>query len=239
MKISVVTVCYNSEKTIRQTIESVINQTYRDIEYLIIDGKSEDRTWSIINEYSDDERIIALSEKDDGLYDAMNKATDLSTGDYIIFLNSGDFFVDKNVLANIIPKVRGDITYGNVIRIRENGEYVERYGNRTYVKILLLFGKMVCHQTMFIKTNIMKKYKYDLRYNITADFNFLCRCVKDKRKLFYVNQNVAYMDNRTGISSTLSNIPIMWNEDDESLNSCFPILFRLVYPLKRFKRLIS
>lgn len=234
-KITVITVCFNSQETIRMTIESVLTQKYKNIEYLIIDGASKDDTMRIISEYSDP-RMKVISEPDRGLYDAMNKATAIATGEYLSFLNSGDVFADDMVLADMADRLHGDLTYGNVIRIRTDGEVFEGYGECCKVKWLLLKGRMICHQAMFVNREVMMMYGYDLQYKITADFNMLCKLVRDKRKLVYVDRNVVRMDNITGISTESKNLPIMWKEDDMSIRDCFPIWYQLLRPVKYVKR---
>lgn len=236
-KISVVTVCFNSQDTIRMTIESVLSQKYDDFEYIIVDGASTDLTLSIIGEYLDNAVIKMVSEPDKGLYDAMNKATKLAEGDYLCFMNSGDAFVDDMVVADIAGRLSGDITYGNVVRVREDGEHTEKYkGTKMETKWTLLKGRMICHQTMFIKRETMLLYGYDTKYRITADFNMLCRMVKDKKELNYVDRDIARMDNIEGISSDKKNIPVMWKEDDDSIRECFPVWYSLLLPVKMIKR---
>lgn len=234
-KISVITVCFNSQDTIRLTIESVLSQKYDDFEYIIVDGASSDSTMKIISEY-DDRRLRVISEPDKGLYDAMNKATAIADGEYLSFMNSGDCFVDDMVLADIADVLCGDLTYGNVIRIRKDGNIREKYGDRKAVKWLLLKGLMICHQAMFIKTEAMKEYGYNLQYKITADFNMLCKMVRDKREFVYVDRDVVRMDNITGISTESKNLPIMWKEDDRSIKECFPLWYQVLRPLKYVKR---
>ena len=236
-KISVVTVCFNSQDTIRMTIESVLSQKCEDFEYIIVDGASTDSTLSIIGEYVGNAAIRMVSEPDRGLYDAMNKATKMAEGDYLCFMNSGDTFADDMVLADMAGRLTGDITYGNVVRIREDGEFTEKYkGTNAETKWTLLKGRMICHQAMFIKRETMLLYGYDTRYRITADFNMLCRMVKDKKELSYIDRDIARMDNIEGISSDKKNIPVMWKEDDESIKACFPVWYNLLRPLKFIKR---
>lgn len=234
-KISVITVCFNSQDTIRMTIESVLSQKYENFEYIIVDGASKDNTMNIIAEY-DDVRMKVISEPDKGLYDAMNKGTVIATGDYLSFMNSGDVFKDDLVLTDIAEGLKGDLTYGNVIRIREDGELCEKYGNRNRVKWLLLKGRMICHQAMFIKADVMSEYSYDLDYKITADFNMLCKLVRDRKEFTYIDRDVVKMDNITGISTESKNLPIMWAEDDRSIRDCFPLWYHLLRPLKYVKR---
>lgn len=239
-KISVVTVCFNSQDTIRMTIESVLSQKCEDFEYIIVDGASKDDTLAIIGEYEESPVITKVSEPDNGLYDAMNKATAMARGDYLCFMNSGDVFADEMVLSDIADKLSGDITYGNVVRIKEDGELTEKYkGTLAETKWTLLKGRMICHQAMFIKREVMLRYGYDTKYRITADFNMLCRMVKDKKELNYVDRDIVRMDNIEGISSDKKNIPIMWKEDDQSIRECFPVWYTLLRPLKFVKRKLS
>ena len=126
MKITVVTVCYQAENTIEETIQSVLSQEYQDMEYLIIDGKSTDRTMEIVRQHADDSRMRVISEKDTGLYNAMNKGSKEANGEYIIFLNSGDFFADKRVLTDMAPYLTKDIVFGNVIRRFKDREILEK-----------------------------------------------------------------------------------------------------------------
>ena len=108
MKISVVTVCYNSVDTIEETMLSVLNQTYSDVEYIIIDGGSTDGTVDIIKKYAD--RIAYwVSEPDNSIYDAMNKGIAVATGDYINFMNSGDSFASKDSISNVLTNIKEDI----------------------------------------------------------------------------------------------------------------------------------
>lgn len=238
-RITVVTVCFNSQDTIRETIESVLTQQFDDYEYIIVDGASSDDTINIINEYTDNEHVRFVSEADRGLYDAMNKATDMACGSYLCFLNSGDFFVDDKVLCDVADHLGGDLLCGNVIRIREDGELTEKYSDRLAdIKWLLLKGRMICHQAMFIKRETMLKYRYDLDYKITADFNMLCKMVKDKCKIHYFDRDLVKMDNISGISTEAKNLPIMWKEDDLSIKNCFPVWYVLLWPLKLIKRKI-
>ena len=124
-KVTVVTVCFNCEDTIEKTIISVIRQTYSEIEYIIVDGASSDMTMEVINKYSIDERIIVISEPDNGLYEAMNKAVDKASGDYIVFMNSGDVFASYSAISDISKFLNGsnELVYGNVIRLKPRGHY--------------------------------------------------------------------------------------------------------------------
>ena len=118
MKISIITVVYNDENRIRKTIESVINQTYNNIEYIIVDGNSTDNTINIINNYQNKTSLI-ISEADNGIYDAMNKGLRVSTGDRVLFLNAGDELFDKYIISSIITFLKGKeqyaLVYGNVL----------------------------------------------------------------------------------------------------------------------------
>lgn len=234
--ITVVTVCYNSEDTIEETMQSVLCQTYADKEYLIIDGDSSDRTMEIVRKYDAYDCIRAISEPDGGLYDAMNKSLGMAKGDYIIFLNSGDVFCDENVLQDISTHLTEDIVYGNVIRRKHNGDIVEKYPGKHKLFWLLLQGKMVSHQVLFTKTDIMRKYGFDESYKITADFNFLVRAVHDKCTLRYVDHNVSIMENREGISARPENLNIMRAEDDRSIKEYFPFWYYVLKPVKYVAR---
>ncbi len=242
-KISVVTVCYNCEDTIEKTILSAIKQTYSTIEYIIIDGASSDGTVDIVKTYSKDERIIFISEPDDGLYDAMNKAIDMASGDYIIFMNSGDIFASETVLSDIVEFLDGknELVYGNVIRMKHGGRILEKYGNRYTPMFLLLQGKMICHQSIFTRCDLMKEYGFNTDFSITADYDFLTRAIHDRRKMQYVDITVSIVDNEEGISSSVTNMDIMRQQDDKSLKENFPMwYYAMVLPkgLIRGKRRI-
>ena len=129
MKISLITVCYNSEETIKDTIESVLKQTYRNYEYIIIDGKSKDKTLDIIKSYEKkfDSKLKYISESDEGLYDAMNKGIALATGDIIGILNSDDILYDKNVFQNVVDNFTNcDGVYSNLLLMNEDFTKITR-----------------------------------------------------------------------------------------------------------------
>lgn len=238
VKITVVTVCYNSGDTIEKTILSVLDQDYERMEYLIIDGDSIDNTVDIVKRYSSDNKLKLISEPDDGLYDAMNKAAQLATGEYIIFMNSGDIFAKSNVLSQVSPCLDGinELVYGNVIRIKKRGNLLEKYGSKYIPMYLLLQGKMMCHQSIFTKTDIMRAYGFNTNYSITADYDFLMRMVRDKRKLEYIDVTVSIVDNIDGISSSVHNMDEMRRQDDLSLKANFPGWYYLIKIPKELAR---
>lgn len=236
MKITVVTVCYQAENTIEETIQSVLAQEYQDMEYLIIDGKSTDRTMDIVRQYADDARMRVISEKDTGLYNAMNKGSREAQGDYIIFLNSGDIFADRNVLADMAPHLIKDIVFGNVVRRFKNREVLEKYPGKQVVLWLLLQGKMMSHQVIFTKTTVMRRYGFDETYKITADYDFLVRARRDKCSMQYIDRTVSIVENCEGISSVPANLEQMRKEDDRSLKRNFPGYYYLLKPVKYVAR---
>lgn len=182
MKVSIITVCYNSEKTIEDTIRSVAGQTYKDIEYIIVDGGSTDQTNEIVKKYSD-VVSVHISEKDNGLYDAMNKGIKLATGDVVGILNSDDFFVSDNSLLELMdgffsPDI--DAVYSDLVYVESvNTNKVTRlYSSKVFKKSLIKFGIMLPHPTFYAKKNIYDNYGlYKLNYRVAADFEFIARCV--------------------------------------------------------------
>lgn len=239
MKITVVTVCYNAEKTIEKTMQSVLRQTYREIEYLIIDGESKDSTLGIIRKYESDKRVRLVSEPDNGLYNAMNKALNYSTGQYVIYMNSGDIFCDNEVIEDMAPYLTYDLVYGNAVRKTWNGNLLEKYSGKFKIMSLLLMGKMMSHQSLFTQTDIMKQYRFDERFKICADYNFITRAKRDGLSMKYVDRTVCIVDNVEGISSQIDNYNLMRQEDDISLKENFPFLYYLIKIPKGLIRVIK
>lgn len=160
MKISVITVCYNTASTIEKTILSVLNQTYPDIEYIIIDGGSTDGTIDIIKKYVD-KIAYWISEQDDGLYDAMNKGIRIASGDYINFMNAGDIFTSSDVVESIFSNELedADIIYGNSISQYPDGTEIIESAHATTE--WLPVHPIYRHNASFVKSGIQKKYLYD------------------------------------------------------------------------------
>ena len=180
VKVSIITVCFNSEKTIRNTIKSVLNQNYPNIEYIIIDGGSQDNTLSTIESYHRSITKI-VSEKDNGMYDALNKGIDLSTGDLIGILHSDDIFYSNDVVNNIVKKIKiskTDSIYGDLDYVDEYNlnKVIRKWKSGTYNQRKLLFGWMPPHPTFFIKKEIFNKYgKYDLSFGTASDYELMVR----------------------------------------------------------------
>lgn len=206
MKVSIITVCYNAEKHIEETIQSVLSQDFNDLEYLLIDGGSNDSTVEIVNKYNSKIDCI-ISEKDEGMYDAMNKGIKLATGELIGILNAGDLFLNEKVVSEIVNKIEekdaiyADLDYVNelntnkVIRIWKSGEF-----NFTNFK----YGWMLPHPTLFIKKKIYENFgMYRLDYKTAADYELMLRIFyKNECSSVYLNKVIVKM--RVGGASNSS-----------------------------------
>lgn len=203
LKITIVTVSYNAATEIERTILSVIDQSYDNLEYIVIDGGSNDGTVDIIKKYinggsecSKHHHCIAYwqSESDGGIYDAMNKGIMISTGDYINFMNAGDSFVSHKIIEEI--DFDKDIIYGNTI----NTIYDLKYRKRPDIISNLKKHMVFCHQASFIKTNLMKKHMFNTNFRIAADYclfyNLLVKGVQFK----YIDKDISFYEAETGIS---------------------------------------
>ena len=198
MKISVVTVCYNSEKTIEQTIESVLNQTYTDVEYIIVDGKSTDHTIEIAERYREKfaekgMEYHIISERDKGIYDAMNKGARLATGKLVSMLNSDDWY-EPNALETVVNTYKEepfDMFYGDIRIIKENGKEIIKHSK--YDKIVT--SRHWNHPTSFISKEIYDSMQYKCE-GIHDDFDLFIRIRKADKKI--VIRNIVLANFRIG-----------------------------------------
>lgn len=195
LKVSVITVVYNGAKTIEQTIKSVLQQNYSNIEYIIIDGNSEDGTQKIIERY---QKEIAYwsSEPDRGIFDAMNKGIERASGDVIGIINSDDWYREGTIkkIVEAFCRTKADVVYGEIGYVNEKGELISCSEN----------SMMPPHPGMFVKKSIYKKYgSFDIKYKIAADYEFKLRLYAKKIHMAYVNDLLAYF-RTTGISNTKS-----------------------------------
>lgn len=201
IKMSIVTVCFNSVTTIEQTIKSVINQSYINIEYIIIDGGSTDGTLDIIKKYS---QYITywVSEPDKGIYDAMNKGIRVATGDLIAFINSDDWY-DENAMLHFVKAYqtrRADVLYGDIIYINEDG--TEQYESNQNLDLdKMFYTNKLCHQGICVRTELMKRHRFDLTYKIVSDYDFLLKILINGASFAYIGKFLIAFFRRSGVST--------------------------------------
>lgn len=190
MKISIITVCYNAEKTIEDTIRSVLKQTYKNYEHIVVDGLSTDSTLSILEKYN---HLKVVSEKDCGLYDAMNKGIKMASGDIIAILNADDVLATEHVLSMIVDNFddNTDIVYGDIKYCSEDFSKTVRH---------FISGEKKddtfnpAHPSMYIKKEIYEKVGlYNTNYRIAADYDFMIRCNKANVKYKYLKECLVLM----------------------------------------------
>lgn len=204
--ISVITVCYNCAADLERTIISVINQTYFNIEYIIIDGGSSDNTKDIIKKYESGIDYW-ISERDFGVYDAMNKGLARATGRWVNFMNAGDIFYNNAVISDLdFPcKVPGTLIYGDFLALKPDGKIVELCIT-PFFKTYFKYNRVgICHQTIFYPTKKIQTLYYDLRYKICADYDLTYKLWKQNITFYHVNTVVAIYQYGNGISSKREN----------------------------------
>lgn len=202
-KFSLITVTYNAGAVLEDTIQSIITQTYKNVEYILIDGASMDNTMRIIERYRDHIHTV-VSEPDQGLYDAMNKGLSLATGDYVCFLNAGDCLHEDDTLLGMVHSVAAsheapcppDVLYGDTALVDSEGHFL-RMRRLTPPEHLtwksFRHGMLVCHQAFFARRAIAPHY--DLRYRFSADFDWCIRVMKQARYLHNTHLTlVDYLD---------------------------------------------
>ena len=249
MKISIITVTFNSDATVRDTIESVLRQEYLDYEYLVIDGGSKDNTVNIIKEYEPKfgGRMKWLSEKDQGMYDGINKGIRLSTGDVIGIINSDDFYHRNDIFDMIkcafmdhpeVQAIYGDVRFVNPSDLNRTVRY---YSSKNFKPWKFRWGWMPAHPTFFTYRYIFEKYGYyHYDYRIAADFELLTRVLyTNKVPALYVPED--FMKMRIGGRSTngwranlLLNKEIIRACKENGIWTCMPMLF-LKYFVKVFE----
>jgi glycosyltransferase involved in cell wall biosynthesis len=241
VKISIITVCFNSASTIRDTFESILKQTYSDIDYIVVDGNSRDETVSVIKEYEQkfNGRMRWISEPDNGLYDAMNKGIKMATGEIIGVINSDDCYASDNVLMQVVDTIickNTDSCYGNLLYKRKNKPYrYWRSGSQEPFKL----GWMPPHPTFFVRKKIYEKYGlFRLDCGINADYELMLRFLeKEKITTFWINELLVIMK-VGGISnrSVFSRIESFKNERKGwKVNNLRPYFFTLF--LKKIRKI--
>jgi glycosyltransferase involved in cell wall biosynthesis len=244
VKISIITVCFNSSKTIEKTFQSIKNQSYQNIEYIVVDGGSSDDTLKIIKDYSS---CISnyISESDKGLYDAMNKGIAMATGDIIGILNSDDIFVDNYVLEKVAKfhtKNSIDASVGNITQFNKNDKVIRKYSAKNWSPNKLKIGFMPAHPAIFFKRDLFENYgKYRLDFVSGADYELIIR--------FFLRNKITwkYSDITTtamligGISSSgYKSYKLISREIKKALDlnnikfSYFKVLLRVIWKLNGF-----
>lgn len=208
-KFSIITITYNADAFLPRTVESVLSQHYRDIEHIIIDGASTDSTISVAQDYmqrsyaaQNGHEVRIVSEPDNGLYDAMNKGLRQASGDYICFLNAGDFFPNANVLDTIVSisltgKSRQQlpaVIYGDTDIVDNDGNFLRHRRlapprNLTWRSFRK--GMLVCHQAFYARLDIARTVPYDTRYRYSADVDWCIRVMKEAERM---GAGLAYVD---------------------------------------------
>lgn len=248
MKISLITVTYNSSKTLSDTLQSVLNQTYSEIEYIIVDGASKDSTISIIQEYEPkfQGQMRWISEPDKGLYDAMNKGIRMATGDIVGIINSDDFYHRPDILQMVADAFRDksvQAVYGDVRFVNDDNldKTVRYYSSKSFSPKRFRFGFMPAHPTFFTYKKYFDEFGYyKMGYKIAADYELLTRFLYvHKLKCKYLP--VDFMKMRTGGASTASvksnwilNKEIVRACKENGIWTCMPLLF-LKYFIKVFE----
>lgn len=251
MKISLVTVTFNSAQTLRYTIQSVLFQSYSDIEYIIVDGRSKDDTLDLIKEYEPqfNGRMCWISEKDNGIYDAMNKGIRMATGDIVGIINSDDFYHRRDTIMRVseafknsdVQAVYGDVRFVNPQNLDKTVRY---YSSKRFTPEMFRFGFMPAHPTFFTYRKYFEEFGYyKTDYKIAADYELLIR-------FLYVHQLKSqylpfdFMKMRTGGTSTASiRSNILLNKEivrackENGIWTCMPLLF-LKYLVKVFELLL-
>lgn len=248
--VSIVTVSYNSAKTIKDTIESIHNQSYENIEYIIIDGLSTDNTVEIVKEYESKYlkkgyKFKIVSEKDTGLYDAMNKGINMAKGEIIGILNSDDYYTNNLVIENVVNKMiaeNADCLYADLL-------FVDEIDTNKIVRIWdsgggdFRFGWNPPHPTTFIKKDMYVKYGlYKDTYKISSDYDILYRIIhKGKARTVYLQEYIVKMrsggESTRGIKSNLVSIKEIFQilKEHDQKNKILIIFMRLIIKLKQFK----
>ena len=197
LKISVITVVFNGGETIEETIKSIVNQDYPRIEYIIVDGKSTDRTLDIVKKYESKISKI-ISEKDSGLYDAMNKGLKFSTGDFVIFINSGDKFSHAGVLSEVFNTKENDfsktdVVYGETDIIDNEGNILHSRRHRPPEDLKytdFLKGMLVCHQSFFARRTMCSPY--NTKYKYAADYDWCLNVLKKSRLNYNSHKTISH-----------------------------------------------
>ena len=205
-KISIITVCFNAEKVIERTLKSIANQINKDFEYIVVDGASTDNTMKMVKKTTP--FAITKSEKDNGIYDAMNKAIDIATGDYIWFINAGDAISDENTTNTIIKAISDsskvpDIIYGDTVIIDHNDNELglrrlrppKQLSANSFKK-----GMLVCHQSILVNRKIVMKY--NLNYRFSSDFDWCINCIKKSDYNLFIDMPLSkYLNEGTTTSN--------------------------------------
>ncbi len=197
---SIITPTFNSQETIEKNLISVSNQNFKNYEQIIVDNQSEDNTIKIINNFNN-KNISLISEKDDGLYDAINKGINIAKGKYIAILHSDDYFYDNDVLLNVINKFQDtkiDIIYGNIIYVNKNYTPLRFWKSKKYKKGLFNYGWSPPHPSFFVKKEIYDKYGlYKQQLGNPADVELMYRLL-EKKQLNYFYYNKIFVSMRLG-----------------------------------------
>ncbi len=246
MKISIITVVYNNDKTIEDAIKSVLSQSYSNIDYVIIDGGSSDKTVTIINEYKEQLGYF-ISEKDKGIYDAMNKGIYAAKGDVIGILNSDDLYQDTNVIETVMNQFNQnpsiDVVYGDLVYVKSDNvnKVVRNWKSNSYYNRFFENGNVPPHPSLFVKKSVYEKAGlFNLDFKLAADYEFMLRIFKKHNfNSKYINRVIVKMrlggaTNQSFSNIKKQNIEILkaWNHNE--LKAPF-----LLMPLRIIKRLIQ
>lgn len=227
MKVSIITVAFNSENTISDTIQSVLMQTYVDIEYIVIDGLSSDNTLRIIKNYLPlfEGRMKYISEKDYGIYHAMNKGINLATGDIIGILNSDDFYKDKDVVLKVASSFEDEsinAVFGNIqfVHSADITRVVRNYSGKNFRPWMFKWGIMPPHPSFFTRKSCYEKYGvYNHTFNISGDYELMVRFLLiNKLKFRYLDLNMVVM--RLGGASTKSLKSLVIDNNRNVIRAC-------------------
>jgi glycosyltransferase involved in cell wall biosynthesis len=210
-KFSVITINYNNNKGLRDTMKSVFCQTFSDFEYIVVDGGSNDGSIDVIREFEEinsdhNSKLYRefqwISETDSGIYNAMNKGILRSRGEYCFFLNSGDYFISQNVLNNVMQvQAREDIVFGNML-VCQSGKVVEKSTGKPKLTFMDLYLSIIKHQASFIKRSLFDKFGlYNESNKIVSDWEFLLKTVGLQNVTYkYIDEDITFFDNN-GISN--------------------------------------